>query len=104
MTDFQTLADELGLDLADFMELTQLFVETTLADIERLQSALEARDAGAVTEVAHAIKGASGNLGFRAIYTLTQVAEKKAREGNLDVLGSLGKRLTQELESIRNAL
>jgi HPt (histidine-containing phosphotransfer) domain-containing protein len=104
MTDLKVLAEQLGLDMADFIELTQLFVDTTQKDIDRMEKSLQDNDAPLTQEVVHAIKGAAGNLGFTAIYTMTLVAEKKAAAGNLASLRSLPTALKRELEALRHAL
>ncbi|TYT76221.1 Hpt domain-containing protein [Desulfobotulus mexicanus] len=104
MTDFKKLAEELGLEIADFIELTELFIQTTTDDIARLEKALENQDANSVKDIAHNIKGASGNLGFKAIYVLTTVGEKKAAEGKLSVLASLPAALKKEVTILQSAL
>lgn len=104
MTDLKTLAGQIGLDMADFIELTQLFVDTTQKDISLLEKALQDEDAHTVREAAHAIKGAAGNLGFTAMHTIAMLAEKKAAAGDLASLRALPTALKRELDAIRHAL
>ncbi|TWI72462.1 Hpt domain-containing protein [Desulfobotulus alkaliphilus] len=104
MTDFKQLAGDLGLETADFLELTALFIQTTMRDIEGLEKALEDQNAEAVKDIAHTIKGAAGNLGFKAIYILATVGEKNASEGKLRVLASLPAALKKEVTTLQKAL
>ena len=45
MIDIQKLADQLGLDVEDYTELIDLYIETTKADFEDLKTALADQDA-----------------------------------------------------------
>ncbi len=77
--DFQKLADNIGFDLADFLELVELFIETSLIDIEKIDHAVEKNDPEVVAGGIHSIKGAAGNLGFMEIHEAAQKLESEAR-------------------------
>lgn len=75
-------ADNLGLEEEDFRELTQLFIETTKADLDKLTNALREKDFIQLRDAAHSIKGAAGNLGFMDIFQAASVCEKAAIEND----------------------
>ncbi len=82
--DFGKLAERLGLESDEFIELAELFVETGASDIEKLKISIEKGDVKGVVESSHSIKGASGNLGFNDIYEIAKGIELNARNDNLD--------------------
>lgn len=55
----QNLAENLGLDVEDFNELFELYVETTSSELKELKAAIDAGDAEKVHEKAHSLKGSS---------------------------------------------
>lgn len=82
--DYKDLASQLGVDEEDFMELVELFVDTSLNDIEKIKAGLAQNSAEDAAAAAHSIKGAAGNLGFNDIYELAQDMETQAKQGSLD--------------------
>ena len=70
--DIKALAENLGLEEDEYLELADLLVETGLVDLSIMESALEGGDADAAAKAAHSLKGASGNLGIMDIYELAQ--------------------------------
>lgn len=79
--DFEAMATEIGLEVDEFMELVELFMEVSLADYNHLRSALESGDIQQVARRAHTICGASGNLGFVEIHQLARQIELSAMKG-----------------------
>ncbi len=77
--DFQKLADSIGFEQADYLELIELFVETSLNDIKKIGRAIEKNDPEAAAGGIHSIKGAAGNLGLMEIYDTAQKLESLAR-------------------------
>ncbi len=82
--DFKDLASRLGLDEEDFVELAELFVTTTLSDIDKIKKGVAENNSADAASASHSIKGAAGNLGFNEIYELTQKMEAQAKEGSLN--------------------
>ncbi len=78
--DFHKLADDLGLNLDEFKELLELFVDTSTADLDKALSAVDAKDTETAARAIHSIKGASGNLGFMEIYEAARKLEADARD------------------------
>jgi histidine phosphotransfer protein HptB len=79
-----SLAQDLGLEEGEFVELVELFIETTTADLRALVNAAGNGDLPKVGELAHSIKGASINLGFTEIYSLAKEIEIYARNNLLE--------------------
>lgn len=77
--NFQVLARDAGLETEEFIELVELFLETSISDLESLEQALTAEDAQGIFRAAHSIKGAAVNLGIDEIFELAQGIEVKAR-------------------------
>ena len=82
--DIKKLADKLGLDEAEYMELIELFVATGHSDIEKIQAAVQASDPEGAANAAHSIKGAAGNLGLMNFHARAKQFEAEARRGVLD--------------------
>ena len=78
------LADNLGLDESECIELMELFVETTASNLEKLQNGLAVGESGQVAEAAHTIKGSSANLGLMEISEAAKGIEEKARQNCLE--------------------
>lgn len=82
--NFNKLAEDIGLEVDEFVELVELFVESSTPYLERLQSAIDKGDTQQAVVAAHYIKGAAGNLGFTEIYDLSKAIEEKARQNSLE--------------------
>lgn len=102
--NLEQLASDLGLDMEDFIELTDLFVETTGADLTKLETAVASGNVTGTVEVSHSIKGASGNLGFREIHELAKVVESNARRGVLDGSMDATQKMKVHLVEVANVL
>lgn len=90
--EFQDLADRIDLDLTDYLELVELFVETSLTDILKIEVAVQNNDPETAARAIHSIKGAAGNLGFMEIHDAAQKLETDARARPLaEIAGSVGR-------------
>ena len=102
--NFTALAENVGLEEDEFIEMAELFVEISVSDLQRLQSAVDQENMKEVVEAAHSIKGASGNMGFMEIYEVTKGLEMNARENKLDgaaeAVGSIKEMLDRIGETI----
>ena len=81
--DFKNLASRLGLDEDDVIELVELFVTTTLSDIDKIKKGVREGNSQDAAAASHSIKGAAGNLGFDELYTLAKDMEMQAKNGSL---------------------
>ncbi len=70
--DFQDLASRLGIDDEDFMELVELFIVTTLSDIDKIKKGVQKSSCQDAAAASHSIKGASGNMGYDDIFELSK--------------------------------
>jgi HPt (histidine-containing phosphotransfer) domain-containing protein len=98
--NFKKLAENLGLEEDEYLELVELFLETGKADFQKIESSLASRDADQVMRSAHTIKGAAGNLGFMEISDLAKLIEENAGNNTLEGLDQAVSSLRSHFESI----
>ena len=96
----QNLAENLGLDVEDFNELFELYVETTSSELKELKAAIDAGDAEKVHEKAHSLKGSSGNLGFNELYESAKAIDDLARVNTLDGLEAMVQEFSEKYERL----
>ncbi len=96
--DIKALADDLGLDEDEYLELVELLVDTGMVDLSNMESAVKAGDADTAARAAHSIKGASGNLGVMDIYELAKAIEAELRNNNLAAIEGQLKEIREKLE------
>ena len=77
------LAENLGLEPDEYMEILELLVDSGKADIASLEQAITVNDAEGVVKAAHSIKGASANLGLMDLSKTAREIEFKGREQDL---------------------
>lgn len=87
--DIKQLAENLELDLEEFNEIFEIYMETTSSDLQEIKAALQDGDAERVHEKAHSIKGSSGNLGLDELYKLAKQIDDRARVNSLNGLEDL---------------
>jgi len=98
--NFKELAENLGLEEDEYLELVKLLIETSRTDLEGTEAALRAKDSDEVANRLHSIKGASGNLGLMEIYDLAKQGEQIARNHALDHLPDIVQGLKARLNSL----
>lgn len=82
--NFDKMSRILGLEEDEYLELVELFIETSKSDIKNLQSAINNKHIGMISEIAHSLKGAAMNLGLDDFVELAKALEKTARDGELE--------------------
>ncbi len=82
--NFKELGERIGLEEDEYRELVELFLETGLADYERLKTAFDAGDAQQVARSAHTINGAAGNMGIISVHEMAKKVELAAGDNQLD--------------------
>lgn len=102
--NFSELAENIGLEEDEFLELVELFVQTSASDLERLQSAIDGGHTQEAVEAAHSVKGAAGNLGFTEIYDLAKAMEEKARQSRVEGASEALKAIRDRYDLIAEAL
>ncbi len=98
--NIKKLAEDLGLEEEEYLELFELFIETSKSDLEKLQAAIEARDAEQIASTAHSLKGASGNLGFMELHEIAREIVEKARNNHLEGISESFMTLKKKFEGI----
>jgi HPt (histidine-containing phosphotransfer) domain-containing protein len=101
--NFKELAGNIGMEEEEYLEIVELFVETGTSDLDKLQSAIEKGAKEEAANVAHSLKGASGNLGFTDFYEAAKLIEQKARSDSLDEIVEDVKLLKEKLNVIAKA-
>jgi len=81
------LAENLGLEPDEYMEILELLVDSGKTDIASLEQAIAANDTEGVVKAAHSIKGASANLGLVDLSETARKIEFKGREQDLAGIG-----------------
>lgn len=99
--NLKDLAEDLGLEKDEFLEIATLYVETSYADFKKIQTAIHEDNAQIVFEAAHSIKGASGNLGFMKAYEAAGKIEFEAHQGQITAAAETAKKLKIELDHIK---
>ena len=102
--EVKDLAENLGLDVEDYNELFDLYMQTTSSDLEQLKSALDSGDAEKAHEKAHSIKGASGNLGLTELFEAAKAIDDRARLNSLGGLEKMVQEFSEKYEKVVEAL
>jgi len=107
--NFEKLAGEIGFDKEDYMELIELFINTTTSDIGKLKTAISNGDFNAAERAAHSIKGAASSLGLTEISDEAKRIECAAKEGtgiitalSADELEAILKRIRENYKTCRD--
>jgi HPt (histidine-containing phosphotransfer) domain-containing protein len=94
------LAENLGLEPDEYMEVLELLVDSGKTDIDSLEEAIAAGSAEGVVAAAHSIKGASANLGLTELSEAAKDMELNAREQNLDGMSEKIQVLKEKFEPV----
>ena len=101
--DLNYQATALGLDTTEYLELVEVFMESTDADLLRLESGLSSGTSQEVAEAAHSIKGAAAGLGFENAHALAKEIEMNARQNVLEGTRGHAEAIKGELTIINEA-
>lgn len=82
--NFKELAEVLGIEEDEYIELVELYVQTGFNDLNKLRAAIKLGDKEKTINAAHSLKGASGNLGLMEFYEAAKEIEMKARDNRLE--------------------
>ncbi len=97
--------EELKLIMEDgFTDLIDAFVTDSENKLEQLQAALQANNPSAVRELAHSLKGASGNISAQPLADIYRQIEKIGKEGSTDGVAQLLDQAHNEFSAVKNAL
>ena len=98
--NFQELADNLGLEVDEYRELIELFIDTGAADFKKIQEGMASSDSDQVMRSAHTIKGAAGNLGLMDVSETAKIIEEHATNNQLDDLNGTMDTLKAQFDAI----
>lgn len=76
--------EQAGEDEELLAELLDLLRQSSKDDLARIKQAADSRDADAVADGAHSIKGAAASLGINGLRDVAADMEKKGRDGDLE--------------------
>jgi len=102
--DFRHIESFLGIDSNGAEELGRLLADNLASDLETIRRGIRNHDGESITFVAHSIKGAAGNLGFKNLSGLAAMMETRARAGRFDDLGDLMLKMQVLLEELEHSL
>ena len=98
------LAKNLGLEEDEFLELVELFVETGISDLDKLQSAIVEGNADKAANAAHSLRGAAINLGLVELSEIARKIEEDARNDRLETIAEAAQALQGKLDIIVDSL
>lgn len=97
--NFKHMSKKLGLEKEEYIELLELFIETSKSDLKTLQSAINNKNIEQIDEIAHSLKGASMNLGLDDFLELAKTIEKTSRDGELEEAAKTAEIFHEKLDS-----
>jgi len=98
--DINELAENLGLEKEEYIELVELLIETSKADIAAAETAFREQDSDGAANAFHSIKGAAGNLGLTEIFEIAKQGEMTARGQDMNQLPGAVQLLKDKLASL----
>jgi histidine phosphotransfer protein HptB len=98
--DFKKLSEKIGLEEDEYIELLELFIDISTADITKLENAVGTENADEAEKVAHSLKGASASLGLTEISEIARLIENSAREKSIHDGATLVERIKEKIKNI----
>jgi len=98
------MAKSMGFEEDEFCEMLELFVEATIADLEKLKFAIDQSMPELVVEASHSIKGAAGSFGFDEISKAAGKIEMQARQKDLKGSAEIMDGVKAQLDGIISTL
>ena len=97
---WQDSVDRVGGEEDFLIELLNDFREMIDENLRKIQSSIEEKNFIEIRELAHSMKGASGNLGLNTIYDTTLNLENNAKEQNLEKINKYFKNLEMDFKHL----
>lgn len=101
--DIEDALDRVQDDIALLLELFDIFQEDFKVKLPQLEAACKCFQAEDIRNLAHSIKGASGNISARQIYQTCLTIEKKGAEGDVNGLEKLVAELKGQFQAFIEA-
>jgi len=86
--NFKVQAEKMGLDEDEYVEIVDLFIKTTAANLRQLRAAVKTGDRSKILQETHSLKGAALNLGFWEICEIVERIAKGVRENSCQKLSA----------------
>jgi len=102
--DVKDALNRLGNDVESLHAVMNIFLETSNADLEGLKQAVQCQQFETVSQVAHRIKGAAGNVGAAALHRLAlnlEIAAKSRQDHEMD---SLFQEIDRQMAALKSHL
>ena len=78
--NFKVQAEKMGLNEEEYIEILNLFIQTTADNLGQIRLAVKAGDVSKIRQETHSLKGAALNLGFWEICEIVDRMAKRVRE------------------------
>ena len=98
--NIRELAENLGLEEEEYLELLDLLVETGMSDIDKYQKASDEGDIEGAVMAAHSLKGATANMGFMELSYMANELQDKAHNNRLEGAAKIIQSMREELKLI----
>ncbi len=103
--DVDVMKENIGLDDKEFMEdMINVFIEETEKLIKELDEALQHKDMGAMTRVAHTLKSSSATLGAMNLSGLSKELEMTCKKNELNHAADLSKEVKRATHEVMDEL
>jgi len=98
--NFKELAENVGVEEEEYLELIELFIETGMSDLDTLYSAIKEKNAEKAANAAHSLKGAASNLGLMELYEAAMKIEEGILNNRLEETAEDAQALKEKLDII----
>jgi HPt (histidine-containing phosphotransfer) domain-containing protein len=102
--DFDDVMNRLGGDRQLFSDVVGLFLEDCPIGVAAIRSAIDRRDAEALTRAAHALKGAAATFSAAGLVAAADTLERLGRESRLDAADAAWRTLSTQAAVLMMAL
>ena len=102
--DFKRLSKNLRLDEKEYIDLVNIFIDTSAEDLAALQSAVLQGDTLKALEIAHSMKGAALNMGLEEFTEIALAIERELIAGKGAALKPLMQKFADLLDVLRRAI
>ena len=102
--DLKALSKSLGVEEKEYKTLIELFIETSMSDLEKLQSSIETANAEEAATIVHSLKGAALNLDLMEICEIAKKMEITVNDGQLEDIVQICSVLENKLNAINGSI
>lgn len=91
--NLENLADEMGFDMKEYLEVLDVFLDNTPGELFKLKEAIDHERNFAIFDICHLIKGGASSIGMDTISEIAEEMEKISRTKRFDKLREMHRRL-----------